>query len=113
MHVVMRPRQEYSLLLIAMSGVRVKDKELLTPFPGTTLYRELEQADRLLEKIFWDKCTLFDTTFHPKLMSTDELSSGLKWLMQRLYSDQAYAKRRKNFRGCLKSARGRRNGVTC
>ncbi len=98
---------------VAASSLSEVQITLLTPFPGTTLYRELEKADRLLEKVFWDKCTLFDTTFHPKLMSTDELSSGFKWLMQKLYSDQAYAKRRKNFRGCLKSAIGRRNGVTC
>lgn len=77
---------------------------LLTPFPGTKLYRELLESDRLMEEVFWDKCTLFDTTFHPKQMSVDELSAGFKWLMQNLYSDEEHLKRKQKFKECVRTA---------
>lgn len=81
---------------------------LLTPFPGTQLYKKLQQENRLLEEVFWDRCTLFDATFHPKLMSVDELSSGFRWLMKRLYSEQEYAIRRQKFRQCIVTSRYKR-----
>jgi radical SAM superfamily enzyme YgiQ (UPF0313 family) len=78
---------------------------LLTPFPGTDLQRRLESEGRLLEPVYWDKCTLFDVTYHPKQMTVDELSSGFRELMASLYSDERYRQRRLNFRQCLKSKR--------
>jgi radical SAM superfamily enzyme YgiQ (UPF0313 family) len=82
---------------------------LLTPFPGTRLYRELRDDGRLIEEVFWDKCTLFDTTFHPKRMSVDELGAGFRWLMQKLYSDEEHLKRKRKFRQCMRVSRDTRS----
>ncbi|CAM2069748.1 Cobalamin-dependent protein [Sulfidibacter corallicola] len=78
---------------------------LLTPFPGTDLYRSLHDSGRLISERFWDKCTLFDTTFHPKRMSADELTAGFRWLMTQIYTRQEHQKRKQKFRSCMRAAR--------
>jgi radical SAM superfamily enzyme YgiQ (UPF0313 family) len=67
---------------------------VLTPFPGTPLYRRLEEEGRLIHPGEWERCTLFDVNFQPKHMSPDELRAGLYWLSEQLYSDAGIAARR-------------------
>ena len=93
---------------ISSSNLAEVQITLLTPFPGTQLYKKLQQENRLLEEVFWDRCTLFDTTFHPKLMAVDELSAGFRWLMKRLYSEKEYAVRRQKFKQCIGTSRYQR-----
>ncbi|MGH1540232.1 MAG: B12-binding domain-containing radical SAM protein [Arenicella sp.] len=73
-----------------------------TPFPGTDLYRRLQDSNRLLQNEFWDKCTLFDVNFIPEKMSIGELESGFLKLMKDLYSDSLVKKRKEQF---IKQAR--------
>jgi radical SAM superfamily enzyme YgiQ (UPF0313 family) len=95
---------------VSASSLAEVQVTLLTPFPGTRLYRELHESGRLLQEVFWGRCTLFDTTFHPKRMSVNELSSGFRWLMERLYSDENYRKRRQAFKECIGVGRRIRTG---
>lgn len=67
---------------------------VMTPFPGTPLYRRLEAEGRLLTPGQWERCTLFDVNYRPKHMSPDELRAGLYWLTERLYSKEGVARRR-------------------
>jgi len=90
---------------VSSSNLSEAQITLLTPFPGTPLYEKLERSGRLIEKTFWERCTLFDTTFHPKLMSVDELSSGFRWLMQKLYSEDEHRRRRERFKECVRIGR--------
>jgi radical SAM superfamily enzyme YgiQ (UPF0313 family) len=56
---------------------------VLTPYPGTPLFRSLEREGRLIH-VDWE---LFDTAhavFHPKHMSPDELEAGYAWAYGRL-----------------------------
>jgi len=76
---------------------------LLTPFPGTTLYDQLKRENRLLQERFWEQCTLFDVTFEPKNMSTDELSDNFQRMMTATYSESAVNKRRQTFRTTVKN----------
>jgi radical SAM superfamily enzyme YgiQ (UPF0313 family) len=89
---------------------------ILTPFPGTALYRRLLGQGRLKEESFWDECTLFDLTFSPTLMSREELESGFHWLAGELYSPEATNRRKSIFRSCVRQAKerniGRKNTVT-
>lgn len=71
---------------------------LQTPFPGTPLYQRLQCTGRLLEENAWHKCTLFDLTFQPSHMTSDELVTGFRDLIVRLYSDEATAWRRETFK---------------
>lgn len=70
---------------------------VLTPFPGTALYKRLEQEGRLLEPRAWNKCTLFDVNFEPRGMTPDELQWGLVALARRLYAPEAVQRRREKF----------------
>ncbi len=75
---------------------------LLTPFPGTHLLRRLRFEDRLLYERFWDKCTLFDLVFQPKLMTPDELVEGHRWLMQQIYNQEQYTRRKRHYVNIMK-----------
>ena len=68
-----------------------------TAFPGTPLYERLGNEGRILEDRAWKKCTLFDVNYRPSHMSPDELASGFRKLVVRLYNEEFTKWRRKTF----------------
>lgn len=76
---------------------------LLTPFPGTDLYKQLKQENRLLTENYWDKCTLFDVNFIPKNFSVEELENNFQELMANIYSVDVVKERKNKFRQTLKN----------
>ncbi|HXE54353.1 MAG TPA: radical SAM protein [Tepidisphaeraceae bacterium] len=68
-----------------------------TPFPGTPFYEQLKREGRLIENGAWEKCTLFDINFRPKLMTVEELRHGFHDLAARLYSESFTNYRRERF----------------
>ncbi|RIV21511.1 radical SAM protein [Fibrisoma montanum] len=74
---------------------------VLTPFPGTALYRQLKQQNRLLADTYWDKCTLFDVTFTPANFTVDELESSFQELMGSVYARKTVAERKRTFKQTL------------
>jgi len=87
----------------------VKDAELFevqitiqTAFPGTPLYERLQKQGRLLDEHGWRKCTLFDVNYRPSHMSVEELVSGFRQLVVKLYSDEFTSWRRHNYRNFLR-----------
>ena len=77
---------------------------LLTPFPGTPLYEQLELEGRLLHPGEWDRCTLFDLNIQPQSMSIDDLQRGFLRLVKTLYSEEETEKRRRGFRQRLRTS---------
>jgi radical SAM superfamily enzyme YgiQ (UPF0313 family) len=66
---------------------------ILTPYPGTPLFRQLEREGRILHRN-WD---LYDTghvVFQPKHMSAEELDRGYAWCYDSLFSHRSIWKRR-------------------
>ena len=66
---------------------------ILTPYPATPLFRQMEAAGRLLHRDW----TLYDTAhavFRPKHMSPEELEQGYGWLYRRLFSHASIWRRR-------------------
>ena len=66
---------------------------ILTPYPGTPLFRQLEAEGRLLHKDW----TLYDTghvVFRPRHMTPDELAEGYAWCYRRLFSHRSIWRRR-------------------
>ena len=66
---------------------------ILTPYPGTPLFRQLEREGRILHRN-WD---LYDTghvVFQPKQMSAEELHHGYAWCYDALFSHRSIWKRR-------------------
>lgn len=68
-----------------------------TPFPGTPLQARLKREGRLLAETYWERCTLFDVTYRPKLMSVSELEEGMRWLFTETYSKPATRERQRGF----------------
>ena len=66
---------------------------ILTPYPATPLFRQMETEGRLLHRDW----SLYDTAhavFRPKNMSPEELEEGYAWIYQRLFSHASIWRRR-------------------
>lgn len=86
------------------SGLHEVQVTVQTPFPGTPLRAELEDSGRLLAPADWERCTLFDVAFTPNGTTVEELRAGLHRLVADLYTPQAVAARRQQFRAGRKRA---------
>lgn len=69
---------------------------ILTPLPGTRLFKKLENEGRLLHKN-WFKYDSQNACFVPAGMSPEVLEEGYRWVYQRIYSSEALVKRMKGF----------------
>jgi radical SAM superfamily enzyme YgiQ (UPF0313 family) len=66
---------------------------ILTPYPGTPLFKQMEQEGRLLHKNW----SLYDTAhvvFRPKRMTAEQLAAGYAWCYRRLFSHASIWRRR-------------------
>jgi radical SAM superfamily enzyme YgiQ (UPF0313 family) len=66
---------------------------ILTPYPATPLFRQMEAAGRLLHRDW----SLYDTAhavFRPTHMSPEELEQGYGWIYRRLFSHASIWRRR-------------------
>lgn len=66
---------------------------ILTPYPATPLFRQMEAEGRLLHRDW----SLYDTAhavFRPRNMSPEELEQGYAWIYQRLFSHASIWRRR-------------------
>lgn len=66
---------------------------ILTPYPATPLFRQMETEGRLLHRDW----SLYDTAhavFRPRHMSSEELEEGYAWLYRRLFSHASIWNRR-------------------
>lgn len=66
---------------------------ILTPYPGTPLFREMESSGRLLHRN-WDLYDTAHVVFRPSKMTPDELQDGYAWLYRRIFSNASIWKRR-------------------
>jgi radical SAM superfamily enzyme YgiQ (UPF0313 family) len=66
---------------------------ILTPYPATPLFRQMESENRILHRDW----SLYDTghaVFRPKHMTPEELEHGYAWIYQRLFSHASIWRRR-------------------
>ncbi len=66
---------------------------ILTPYPGTPLFRRMEAEGRLLHKD-WSRYDTAHVVFQPKHMTPGELAQGYSWLYRRLFSHASIWRRR-------------------
>jgi len=66
---------------------------ILTPYPGTPLFRQMEGEGRLLHRD-WSRYDTGHVVFRPKHMSPEELAQGYGWIYQRLFSHTSIWRRR-------------------
>lgn len=73
---------------------------VLTPFPGTQMYREMESEGRIFERN-WAMYDVEHCVFRPKNMTPDELIEGLEWAWRETYAIGSIAKRLSYFKSFL------------
>lgn len=66
---------------------------ILTPYPGTPLFAEMEAQGRLLHKD-WSRYDTAHVVFQPKHMSPEQLAEGYAWCYERLFSHASIWRRR-------------------
>ena len=74
---------------IQRASIDVVQTTILTPLPGTRLFSQYEQEGRLSHCRFpedWDRYTMGDLTYVPKLLSEDEFYGTLEKCWKRIYS---------------------------
>ena len=98
------PAGEIERFVKASSLIEVQ-VTVLTPFPGTALYRRLQAEGRLLRERYWERCTLFDVNFIPRRMTVEDLEQGLEHLMGALYSAEETRRRRLKYVELMRGSR--------
>jgi radical SAM superfamily enzyme YgiQ (UPF0313 family) len=66
---------------------------ILTPYPGTPLFAEMDAAGRLLHKD-WRFYDTSHVVFRPQRMTPEELAEGYAWCYRRLFSHRSIWRRR-------------------
>ena len=66
---------------------------MLTPFPGTPLFRRLEAEGRILTRDWRKYNSRHNVVFQPKQMSPDDLLAGFRYANELFYSLPSIAKR--------------------
>jgi radical SAM superfamily enzyme YgiQ (UPF0313 family) len=66
---------------------------ILTPYPATPLFRQMEAEGRLLHRD-WDLYDTAHAVFRPKHMTPEELEAGYGWIYRRLFSHASIWARR-------------------
>lgn len=66
---------------------------ILTPYPATPLFRQMEAEGRLLHRD-WSRYDTAHAVFRPKHMSAEELEQGYAWIYHRLFSYRSIWRRR-------------------
>jgi len=73
-------------------GIDMAEFHIITPFPGTALYRRLKEEGRLLSEN-WSKYTTATVVFEPKKMSVSELFEGTRNVAKNFYTIPKIIKR--------------------
>jgi radical SAM superfamily enzyme YgiQ (UPF0313 family) len=66
---------------------------ILTPYPGTPLFKRLEGEGRLLHKN-WELYDTAHVVFRPRRLTPEELVAGYAWCYRRLFSHRSIWRRR-------------------
>jgi radical SAM superfamily enzyme YgiQ (UPF0313 family) len=66
---------------------------ILTPYPATPLFKQMEAEGRLLHRD-WSRYDTAHTVFRPRHMTPEELEQGYRWIYRRLFSHRSIWRRR-------------------
>jgi radical SAM superfamily enzyme YgiQ (UPF0313 family) len=66
---------------------------ILTPYPGTPLFRQMQSDGRLLHTD-WSKYDTAHVVFRPKHLTPQQLADGYEWCYRRLFSNASIWRRR-------------------
>jgi len=67
------------------NGLTTATYHILTPYPGTKLFNQMESEDRILHRQ-WDKYDTRQVVYKTKALSAEELKTGYDWAHRSFYS---------------------------
>lgn len=83
---------ERTLEFLEKNRIEYATFHILTPVPGTILYKRMEQEGRIIDRD-WSKYNGGYSVFKPRLMSPEALEQGYYWTYQQFYSMRSIWKR--------------------
>lgn len=83
---------EKTLTFLDEAQVDLLQSTVLTPFPGTTLHREMEAEGRIFDRD-WSHYDFGHVVFQPEHMSPNTLRAGRDWVSAQFYSRRRVLKR--------------------
>ncbi len=83
---------ERTLEFIEKSRIDLARYTVFTPFPGTRVYDEFLQQDRIADRD-WSHYDYEHVVFRPARMSIGQLQEGIEWIWRETYRLQAIARR--------------------
>lgn len=84
---------ERTVEFLERAGVQNATFNILTPFPGTPLFRKMEAEGRILTRDWRKYNSREDVVYQPKRMSVAELLAGFRYANERFYSAASAARR--------------------
>jgi radical SAM superfamily enzyme YgiQ (UPF0313 family) len=84
---------ESTLDFLEEAGVQNATFNILTPFPGTPLFRRMEAEGRILTRDWRKYNGREDVVYQPAQMTADELLAGFQYANERFYSLASIARR--------------------
>ncbi len=83
---------ERTVELVQRAKIDLPRYSILTPFPGTEYYRQLDSEGRILERN-WAMYDVEHCVYRPALMSKEQLEEGTAWAWKETYKLSGIAKR--------------------
>ena len=87
---------EDTIDFLEKAGVQNATFNVLTPFPGTPLFRRMEEEGRIMTRDWRKYNSRDDVVYRPKRMSAAELLAGFQYANARFYSPASIARRLSN-----------------
>lgn len=76
---------QHTLDWLVKNKVETMTAHILTPYPGTALFRRLEQEGRIVD-YDWRHYNTSRVVFRPKLLTPEQLRCGYLWIYRQFYS---------------------------
>lgn len=83
---------EETVSFIDKNSIELPSFSILTPFPGTRLFDEMEEQKRIIERD-WSKYTNGEVVIRPKRLTVEELYEGYLWVRKEVSSFNSILKR--------------------
>jgi len=83
---------ERTVEMVIKTKIDLPRYSILTPFPKTEYYRQLESENRIIERD-WAMYDVEHCVYIPKMMTKEELESGIEWAWRETYKFSSIFKR--------------------
>jgi radical SAM superfamily enzyme YgiQ (UPF0313 family) len=84
---------EHTLNWLIKNKIETMTAHILTPYPGTVLYKQLFSENRIID-FKPNKYNTSNVVFKPQRMTAEELKNGYLWIYREFYSLKNIIKRR-------------------